>query len=456
MTDQAKFIAGGERLPDLGSSASDHSLGRADALFKRVAWRIMPFLFVCYVLNYIDRVNISFAHLQFRADLGMSNAAYGFGVGIFFVGYILFEVPSNLLLRKIGARRTISRIMVLWGAISLSMMFVQSETHFYLARLALGIAEAGFFPGIIYYISSWFPDRHRARIISFFVLGIAVSGIVGGPVSGWILGHFDGFHAMRGWQWLFLLEGLPPILMGIWAFWFLPDNPREAKWLSSNDRELLIRELAAPTAHAAKSDHSFKVALKNPRVYICAFGWFSLTWGGSILNFWAPAIIRDAGITDFLHVGLLSAIPYAGGALFMILASRHSDLRKERVLHFSGLEILCAVGAIGLAMTHSNVTLAIICLTILAAGYLACMAIFWTIPTRFLAGTASAGTIALISSIGQIGSLTAGSAVGWLTTVTQNMSAGIFLAAGVLVLGSIAIGWLLPRLDRSVPPPAKV
>lgn len=448
MTDQAKFIPGSALLPDAAVGNTQQSSAAADALFKRVALRLMPFLFICYVLNYIDRVNISFARLQFQSDLGMSAAAYGFGVGIFFVGYILFEVPSNLLLRRIGARRTISRIMVLWGAISLSMMFVQSETQFYLARLALGIAEAGFFPGIVYYISCWFPDRHRARIMSFFVLGIAASGIVGGPISGWILGSFDGVNALRGWQWLFLLEGLPPILMGVWAFWYLPDHPREAKWLSGSERELLIRELEAPTSHAAKADHSFAAALKNPRVYLCAFGWFSLTWGGSILNFWAPAIIRDAGVSNFLHVGLLSAIPYAGGALFMILASRHSDLRKERVLHFSGLEILCAVGAICLALTHSNVTLAIASLTVLAAGYLACMAIFWTIPTRFLAGTASAGTIALISSIGQIGSLTAGSAIGWLSSATQNMSAGIYLASGVLVLGSLVIGWLLPRLDQ--------
>lgn len=222
---QGLFAKEGAADRSLSVDASPSTSAEVERIFGRIAKRLIPFLFLCYVLNYIDRVNISFAHLQFKTDIGLTEAAYGLGVGVFYIGYVLLEVPSNLLLRRIGPRRTIARIMVLWGLVSISMMFVRNPMQFYVARIALGVAEAGFFPGIIYYLTTWFPNRHRARVLSAFVLGIAVAGITGGPVSGWILSHAEGWHTLHAWQWLFLLEGIPPVLVGLCAFWYLPDSP---------------------------------------------------------------------------------------------------------------------------------------------------------------------------------------------------------------------------------------
>jgi D-galactonate transporter len=414
-----------------------------EAIFRKIALRLIPFLFFCYVLNYVDRVNVSFAHLQFRNDLGLSEAAYGFGVGIFYVGYVLFEIPSNLLLRRIGARRTIARIMVLWGLVSLSMMFVRNPVQFYVARVALGIAEAGFFPGIVYYLTSWFPGHHRARVMSAFVLGIAVAGITGGPISGLILANADGWNSLHGWQWLFLLEGVPPVIVGVIAWWYLPDTPADASWLSAEQRSAVEQELRGNDGASAQTAHGFGEALKNPKVYICAFGYFTITWAGSVLNFWAPAILRESGVASAWHVGLLSAIPYITGAVVMILASRHSDAKNERALHFGCLALIASAGAIVVGLLHSSFLPAIVGLALIAIGYLSCTAIFWTIPSTFLTGTASAGSIALISSVGQLGSLTAPMAIGWLTARTHQISAGSLLASAVLACGAVTIATVM-------------
>jgi ACS family phthalate transporter-like MFS transporter len=431
-----------------GEGAASVAAGNRDGteqLYGRIAKRLIPFLFLCYVLNYIDRVNISFAHLQFRTDLGLTEAAYGLGVGVFYIGYVLFEVPSNLLMRKIGPRRTIARIMVLWGLVSISMMFVTSPTQFYVARVFLGIAEAGFFPGIVYYLNSWFPDRHRAKVLSAFVLGIAVAGITGGPISGWILAHADGWNALRAWQWLFLLEGIPPVLVGIVAFWYLPDSAETAKWLSPEEKALIVKELGGDKGTGERHVSHFGAALKDARVYICAFGYFTITWAGSVLNFWAPSVIRQTGVTNTVHIGFLSAIPYFVGAIAMILASRHSDAKKERKLHFAVGALTAATGAVLLGSAHSEFAPAMLGLVLVAIGYLSCTAIFWTIPASFLTGTASAGSIALISSIGQLGSLTAPTAIGWLTGVTHSISAGSYLAAAVLAVGAVVVVALLRK-----------
>jgi D-galactonate transporter len=434
-------IAAQEKVAGMPSPSDAVSSAPADVerIFVRIAKRLIPFLFLCYVLNYIDRVNISFAHLQFKTDIGLTEAAYGFGVGVFYIGYVLLEVPSNLLLRRIGPRRTIARIMVLWGLVSISMMFVRNPTQFYMARIALGVAEAGFFPGIIYYLTTWFPDRHRARVLSAFVLGIAVAGITGGPISGWILSNAEGWHALHAWQWLFLLEGIPPVLVGLCAWWYLPDSPQTAKWLSEHEKAVVLRELeAAPSSKSHQISH-FGAALRNWRVYVCAFGYFTITWAGSVLNFWAPSVIRQAGVANPFHIGLLSAVPYFIGAIGMLVVSRHSDARNERRLHFASCALVSAAGAVLLGAAHSTFGPAITGLALVAIGYLTCTAIFWTIPATFLSGTASAGSIALISSIGQLGSLTAPTAIGSLTAFTHSISAGSYLAAFVLACGATVI-----------------
>ena len=406
-------------------------------LYQKVAHRIIPFIFICYVLNYIDRVNVSFAKLQFQGDLGLSDTSYGLGAGLFYVGYILFEVPSNLVLQQIGARKTITRIMCLWGLISMAMAFVSSPLQFYLARILLGAAEAGFFPGVILYLTFWFPDRMRGRIMSYFVLAIAVSGMVGGPASGVIMQHLDGFFGFRNWQWLFLIEGILPMAMGIAAFFVLNDRPRDAHWLSGREKNWLAANLSVEKRIDDRSGvQAFLLALRKPMLWIATFGYFSVTWAGMVLNFWAPTIIRRAGVTNLLHIGLLSAVPYAIGAAGMLALCYSSDRRLERRWHFFAAVFSAGCAAIAIAYASEDSTLAIICL---AVGYLSAIALFWTIPTGFLSETESAGCIAFISSAGQIGSLIAPVLFGYVSDRTGNLTLGACLVATVLFAGGFAV-----------------
>jgi ACS family phthalate transporter-like MFS transporter len=410
----------------------------AENVYRKVTLRLVPFLFLCYVLNYIDRVNISFASLQFRQDLGISAAAYGFGVGIFFVGYVLFEVPSNLLMQRIGARRTIMRIMVLWGLVSISTMFVTSSTQFYVVRVLLGIAEAGFFPGVVFYLTLWFPSALRGRIMSMFVLAIAVSGVVGGPVSGLIMSKMAELGGLHGWQWLFLVEGIPPVIVGIMAYFYLSDGPEQAKWLTSDERLIVIDNLALETAARESAGHgSFLLAARDPRLYAAAAAWFTLAWCGSVINYWSPTIIRESGISDTLLVGLLSAVPYAVGAIGMLIINRHSDLKLERRWHYAVSVLVAALAVALLPSVAKNWQLAIAMLAILTIGYLTGVALFWSIPTAYLSKSASAGSIALISSIGQCGGLTAPNIIGWTQQATGNFSVGFYTIAAGMVLGTI-------------------
>jgi ACS family phthalate transporter-like MFS transporter len=437
-------VAAGATPTDVGASAR---------LYRKVALRLVPFLFLCYVLNYIDRVNISFASLQFRQDLGISTAAYGFGVGIFFLGYVLFEVPSNLILQRYGARRTIMRIMVLWGLVSISTLFIRSANQFYVVRVLLGIAEAGFFPGIIYYLTCWFPSALRARIVSQFVLAIALAGIIGGPVSGWIMTTASGFGGLRGWQWLFLIEGIPPILAGIVAYFYLDDSPREAAWLSASEKALITRDLAEEAAARSSPKHaSFVTALRDPRLFVAAATYFTIPWAGSVINYWGPTIIHNSGIVDTWKVGMLSAIPYVAGGIGMLAINRHSDLKLERRWHYAGSIFLAALAIALLPQVAGNWALAICLLAVLSVGYLAATAVFWSIPTAYLSSTAAAGSIALISSIGQCGGFVAPNIIGWLQNATGSMSIGFYIVAAVLCLGNLVLLIGLPaRLLRERP-----
>ena len=409
-------------------------------LYRKVIYRIIPFIFVCYVLNYIDRVNVSFAKLQFQGDLHLSDASYGLGVGLFYVGYILFEVPSNLVLQKIGARKTITRIMCLWGLTSMAMAFVSSPHQFYLARILLGAAEAGFFPGIILYLTLWFPDRMRGRIMSFFILAIAVSGMVGGPTSGMIMQHLDGFLGFRNWQWLFLIEGMLPVVMGIAAFFVLNDRPRDAKWLSEREKDWLIANLSVERRIDSRSGvQAFLLALRKPMLWIATFGYFSVTWAGMVLNFWAPTIIQRAGMANLLHIGPLSAVPYTVGAAGMLVLCYSSDRWLERRWHFFAAVASAGCAAIAIGYASGDSTLSIACLSVLAIGYLTAIALFWTIPTGFLSEAESAGCIAFISSAGQVGSLIAPVLFGYVSERTGNLTLGACLVAVVLFSGGCAV-----------------
>jgi ACS family phthalate transporter-like MFS transporter len=409
-------------------------------LYRKVILRIIPFIFICYVLNYIDRVNVSFAKLQFQNDLNLTDASYGLGVGLFYVGYILFEVPSNLLLQKIGARKTITRIMCLWGLISAAMAFVSRPEQFYLARILLGAAEAGFFPGIILYLTFWFPNRLRGRVMSFFVLAIAVSGMVGGPLSGLIMQHLGGTLGFKNWQWLFLIEGMLPVVMGIAAYFVLDDRPNDAKWLSGSQKDLLTINLSIENRTDSRSGlQAFLSALRRPTLWVATFGYFSVTWAGMVLNFWTPTIIQRSGVANLFQIGLLSAVPYAVGAIGMLVLCRNSDRTLERHWHFFAAVFMAGCAALAVAYASWSSALSIVCLAVLAVGYLSAVALFWTIPTSFLSEQESAGSIAFVSSAGQIGSLIAPTLFGYVSQRTGSLTMGACFVTVILIAGGFAI-----------------
>jgi ACS family phthalate transporter-like MFS transporter len=421
-------------------SSSIATLNERRAVYAKVGWRLVPFLFLCYMLNFVDRVNISFAHLQFQKDIGLSDAAYGLGVGLFFIGYVALEVPSNLLLKRIGARLTISRIMLLWGFVSAGLMFVQSPVQFYVARTLLGIAEGGFFPGVVLYLTYWFPSAKRARITSRLFLAVAVAGTLGGPVSGWILMHMNGAVGLRGWQWLFLLEGAPAALVGLIAYFYLDDRPTHAQWLTERERMIIAFDLVADeNLKTTACSTTFGQVLRDPRIYLLSLGYMVVPWASSVLNFWGPSIIRKSGIANLADVGLLSAVPYIFGAGFMILVCRSSDRTMERRWHFGAVAVLTAVGLAFLPAVSNDWLASIVLLTVATAGYLTAVALFWTIPPAYLSGPAAAGGIGLVSCIGQSGGLVAPVVFSWSNSLTNSASAGFYVVAGVIVCAGLSI-----------------
>src|ERR1700754_4960618 len=304
-----------------------------EATYRKVTWRLAPLLMLFYVVAYLDRVNVGFAKLQMTSDLGLSDAVYGFGAGIFFLGYFIFEIPSNVILHKVGARVWIARIMVSWGVISMLTMFVTTPTMFYVMRFLLGLAEAGFFPGIILYLTYWYPAHRRGRMTTWFMTAIAISGVVGGPLSGYILKAFDGANGWHGWQWLFLLEGIPSVIVGIMVFVMLDDRISKAKWLTKEERKLLQRNIEAEDA--AKEDPPIRAVLSSPRVWLMSLIYFSFVIGLYGVSFWLPTLIKATGVKDAFSIGLLSAIPFAAAVVAMVLISRSADRLRERRWHLA-------------------------------------------------------------------------------------------------------------------------
>ncbi len=317
-------LPAGATLAHARASASVSEFSDAQ-LFRKIAWRIVPFLFLCYVVSFLDRINIGFAQLQMKHDLGFSDAMYGLGAAVFYVGYVFCEVPSNMLLARFGARRTFMRIMLLWGLASTGMMFVSQPSHFYVLRFLLGVFEAGFFPGIVLYLTYWFPANRRAAAISVFFAGVAVAGVLGGLLSGWIMRDMSGVLGLHGWQWMFAIEGAPAILLGVVAWFWLCDRPEHARWLSDAERERLAADLAADRARTgAPAPHSLRQVLAEPRTYLFAFIYFSLTTALLMLLFWMPLMIREFGIHDVVQISLLSVVPNAIGAAGLIAIARRS------------------------------------------------------------------------------------------------------------------------------------
>ncbi|QQU67608.1 MFS transporter [Pseudomonas fluorescens] len=403
-------------------------------VYRKISWRLLPFLLLCYALAYLDRVNISYAKIAMQQEFGLTDAVYGLAAGIFFIGYVMFEVPSNLWLARVGIRKTLSRIMVLWGVASTSMLFVHDSTTFYVLRFFLGVFEAGFAPGMILYLTFWFSGKRRAQVMACVLLAGPVSNVIGGPLSTWIMGAFADLHGLAGWQWMFILEGAPCILLGITAFFFLSDSPDQAKWLSGEEKRLLANDLEQVQA---SKKHTFAAALKDWRIYQMALIYFCLICGLYTVSFWLPSILRDAGVKDIFEIGLYSMIPYSAAILAMLINARSSDRLGERRWHGAVPAFLGAVGLVLTGFSSGNLTLALCSITLATLSTYAAYAVFWAVPSSYLKGTAAAGGIALINSIGAFGGFVSPSIIGALKTFTGSFAAGMAVMAVLLVIGGL-------------------
>jgi MFS transporter, ACS family, tartrate transporter len=406
------------------------------ALYARLRWRLVPYLLLLYVIAWLDRVNISFAALQMNEDIGLGPAVYGFGAGIFFAAYALCEVPSNLILARVGARRWIARIMVTWGILSVAMMFVEGKWSFYALRVLLGIAEAGFLPGVLFYLSQWFPSQERARAVSWFLLGIPLSSVVGGPLAGLLLG-LDGWHGLHGWQWLFILEGLPAIFLGVATWFLLPDTPREARWLKPAEQQLIERRIAEESARKhARHGASLRIALLHPTVWLLCLVTFCCQAGSYGLTLWIPQIVRDISVQSDLMTGVISAIPYAAAAVAMVWVGASSDRTGERFWHVALPSFIGAAGFAASAFVHSPVP-SMIALTIAAVGDMSTRGAFWTLPARFLTGSALAGGIAFINTFGALGGFVGPTMVGYVREKSGSFAGGLLVLAAMLVIAGV-------------------
>lgn len=418
------------------------SMAFDERTYAKVTWRLLPLLFLCYIVAYLDRVNVGFAKLQMLSDLQFSETVYGLGAGIFFIGYFIFEVPSNLILHRVGARAWIARIMITWGVISSAMMFVTTPAMFYIMRFLLGVAEAGFFPGIILYLTYWYPSHRRGRITSLFMTAVPLAGVVGSPLSGWIMERFAGVHGWAGWQWLFLLEGLPSVLVGILVLVYLDNDIRSAKWLTDAEKAYLVDQIH--NDRAPDSAHSLGEAMRNPKVWILSLVYFGIVMGLYGIGFWLPTLVKATGVKSALDVGLLSAIPYAAATIVMVLVGRSADARRERRWHIA---IPCLLGAVGLVMSAVNASstqLALVSLTLACAGISTALPLFWSCPTAILTGAAAAGGIAGINSLGNLAGFVSPYMVGYIKDLTQSTNAGMYALAGFLVVSALLVLLCIP------------
>jgi len=414
-----------------------------DALYRKVNWRIVPLFILCFLFAYLDRVNISFAKLEMQSDLGFSDTVYGLGASLFFVGYFLFEVPSNLLLHRVGARLWIARIMITWGITSACMMLVQSEFWFYTLRFLIGVMEAGFVPGVLYFFTQWYPATRRARVNSYFKSSICLCGVVGGPLAGLILGSLDGAYGLAGWKWLFLLEAIPSIILGFVVLWFVSDRIEQAKWLSPAQKALMLQRLSQETSTPAS--HSLSGLWKHPTTYVMSAIYLCLVMALTGLLFWMPQLIRSAGVADSLHIGLLTTLPYIGAAAFNVLMGISSDRHGERRWHMASCAMLCAVGYLVCAAFAGQLLPLMLGLSLIMAGLIAWMPIFWTIPPRFLSGLAAAAGIALINSLGQLGGVIAPYLIGRIKDLTGAATPALYVLSIISLLAVALILWGVPR-----------
>lgn len=413
------------------AASTDRKLALRKSALRKNAWRLLPLLTLAFIFNYIDRTSVGFAALTMNKDLGLSASQFGWGAGILFAGYCLFEIPSNLALYRYGARRWLARIMITWGIAASATALVQGPTSFYVLRLLLGIAEAGFFPGVTFLLACWFPAQYRTRVLAFFMLGVPLSSVIGGPLSGYLL-QLNGLMGLAGWQWMYIVEGVPAALIGLLVLAYLRDHPKDADWLTEEEREELIVMLEEEPRHQPKK--ALFAALKDPRVLLLAAIQFGFVLGSYGIGIWLPLILKGHGFST-VTVGFLSTIPYIAAVIGMIVWARVVDLSGKKILN---LMIACLMGAAGLAISTASKGLLVelmgISLAVVAVS--SARAIFWTIPTRFLTGVAAAGGLAFINSIGTFGGFVGPSLVGFLKDATGSFSSGLWVMAGILAVSA--------------------
>ncbi|SAL25282.1 major facilitator transporter [Caballeronia arvi] len=418
-------------------ASSDDAKSFEAKTYAKVGRRLIPFLMLCYLGAYLDRVNVGFAKLQMLNDLRFSETIYGIGAGIFFLGYFLFEVPSNVILHKVGARNWLARIMLTWAVISASFVFVKSPTMFYVLRFLLGVAEAGFAPGVILYLTYWFPAARRAKALSLFFMAIPLAGIVGGPLSGYIMHAFQNVHGLAGWKWLFMLEALPSLFLGVAILFYLDNGIAGAKWLTDAEKALLARNVEKDNAQTVQHV-SIRSFIGDRRLWLMAAIYFCVVLGQYGLTFWLPTIIRRTGVADPLWVGILTAIPYLCAIVALPLIGASADKRRERRLHLAIPMLISAAGFATLPMLGS-VGASIVCVSVAAAGILASSSQFWSLPTAVLGGMSAAAGIAAVNCFANLAGFFSPAIVGWLNDFTGKSTAGLIFISLAVVLGAVLV-----------------
>jgi sugar phosphate permease len=431
----------------VSDQVSSHLAVDRDALYRRVTAKILPILFIAYVVANLDRNNVGFAKLQFVRELGFSEAAYGLGAGMFYLGYLLFELPSNLFLARFGVRYTFLRIMMLWFVCCAGFAFMGQAWHYHLLRFTLGAAEAGLFPGVLLYMTFWMPRARRARFTALFMCAIPVSGMIGGPMAGLIMQQTNGLFAVAGWRWLFIAEAIPAAVMAFVVYRWLDNGPDEATWLSASDRRVIADDLA--TEHGlAEGNHvhipslsASLTVLRNPPLYLFGAMGFALIAGLNGLNLWGPTIIRQTGVHDLLMIGLISTVPQIVGMAAQLINAWHSDRTQERRLHAAIPAALAAIAWMLLPIADGNVIASVGLLMAIAGGLFAATGPFWSMPSQFLAGPSAAAGIALVTTLGGFGGFVSPAIVGWLTQRSGSLAAGNFYYGAVILVG-IAAMWI--------------
>ena len=431
-------------------AASAAPISQLDSIYKKIFLRLIPFLMVLWILAWIDRVNIGFVKLTMLDDLKWSEAVYGLGAGIFFLGYFFFEVPSNLLLQKIGAKKTIMRITIGWGLTSIAMMFVKTPEMFYFLRFLLGVFEAGFYPGIILYLTYWFPNDRRAKAFGLFMSASALAGVIGGPLAGTIMTSLNGVNGWQGWQWVFLLEGIPSVIAGIVTYFYLTDKPEQATWLTQRERDLVRADLERDAAALGHREHSLLASLKDSKIWLMILIYFCIIAANSSLTFYGPTLVKEVGFTSPLTVGWIMAAAYLCGAAGMILNGFHSDRHQEARYHCGLAAALGSASLLVIALLlKTSPMLTLVMLTLAIVGTMSAIPVFWQMPNRFLSGTAAAGGVALINSVANLAGFGAPWMLGLIKTATGQLTTGLYVVAAFEICATLLILKFVPRVSKA-------